>query len=143
MLQAKAASIHQVEKLTPPTDGWLKAIRMALGMPSTYPARKLGITASTFREFERGEAVGSITLKTLKRAADVMGCDVVYTLVPRAGSFDAVIKNQAHKRAESLVRPVAHSMMMEGQATNTTAERVEQLAAEFAANPNSALWEDA
>ena len=143
MLSAKTANLHEIGKLTPPTDGWIKAVRIALGMPSRFAARKLGITARTFREFEQNEAVGSISLKTLRRAADAMGCDVVYALVPRADSFDALINQQAYRRAEKLVRPVAHSMMMEGQATTATEDRLKELAAEFAATPNGALWEDA
>lgn len=142
MLGAKMAKIEDAAALTPPKDGWLKAIRTALGMPSTFAARKAGVTAHTFREFEQREAAGTITLNSLKRAADAIGCDFVYALVPRAGSLDAVINQQAQRRAEMLVRPVSHSMMMEGQATGAAREKIQELAAEFASTPNHALWEE-
>lgn len=142
MFDAKIAKFRDIRELTPPAGGWLRAIRVAVGMPSTYAARKLGITARSFREFEENEVAGTITLKTLKRAADAMGCDFVYALVPRAGSLEAMIEKQARKRAEKLVRPVTHSMMLEGQSTEADSERLEELSKQFAATPNASLWDE-
>ena len=140
MLDARVLKFDDFGKSTVPAHGWLKAIRLALAIPSRYTARKLGITARAFRQLELNEARGAISLNTLKRAADAMDCDVVYTLVPRLGSFEEILKHQAHRTAEALVGPVAHSMSMEGQSTGTTPEAVEELATEFTAMPTAALW---
>ncbi len=142
MLRSKTVKFGEIGKLTLPTGGWLKAIRVALGMPSTYAARKLGVTARGFRQFEKNEAAGTITLKSLRRAADAMDCDLVYALVPRAGSLEAMIENQARKQAEKLVRPVAHSMMLEGQSTEAASDRLDELSKQFAATPNASLWDE-
>lgn len=143
LLSAKIAAFGDLEKLAPPKGGWLKAIRLTVGMPSAYVARKLHITARTFRDFEKNEAAGTINLKTLKRAADAMDCDLVYAVVPRAGSLQAMIEKQARKRAEGVVHPVAHSMLLEGQSTAAGGERVNELSNELAADPNASLWHDA
>src|SRR5438270_14093851 len=78
------------EAPVPPT-GWLRAIRLATGMPAIYPARKLGLTQQGFDALEKSEAAGAITLKSLKRAADAMNCDLVYAVVPRGGSVRTMI----------------------------------------------------
>jgi predicted DNA-binding mobile mystery protein A len=142
MLSAKMAKLGEIENLAPPAGGWLKAIRVAIGMPSTYAARRLGITARSFREFEENEAAGTITLKTLRRAADAIDCELVYALVPRVGSLEAIIEKQAHKQAEKLVRPVAHSMRLEGQSTEAASDRIDELSKQFAATPNASLWDE-
>lgn len=143
LLSSKIAAFKRLQKVTPPSGGWLRAIRLAVGMPSSHAARKLRISASTLREFENNEATGAISLKTLKRAADAMDCDLVYFLFPRAGSLQAMIEKQAQKRAEALVRPVAHSMLLEGQSTAAARERIDELSKELAATPNASLWDDA
>jgi predicted DNA-binding mobile mystery protein A len=124
----------------PPT-GWLRAIRLATGMPAAYPARKLRLTQQGFDALEKSEAAGAISLNSLKRAADAMDCDLVYAIVPRSGSVRAMIEQQAVARARREVLPVAHSMRLESQGSKP-GPRVRELARRLAAHPSRTLWSE-
>ncbi len=123
----------------PPAGGWLRAIRLATGMPSSYPAAKLNLTRQSFAELEKNEAVGTITLKSLQRAAQAVDCDLVYALVPRSGSLQTMIVKQALAQAKNAILPVAHSMSLESQGTKI-GPKVRALAKKLAARPSRELW---
>ena len=123
-----------------PPGGWLRAIRLATGMPASYPASKLGLTQQGFDALEKSEAAGGIALKSLKRAADAMDCDLVYAVVPRGGgSVGAMIERQAVARARKQILPIAHSMRLESQGSKP-GPKVRELARKLAAHPSRALW---
>lgn len=122
-----------------PPSGWLRAIRLATGMPASYPARKLGLTQQGFDALEKSEAAGAISLKSLKRAADAMNCDLVYAVVPRSGSVRSMIQRQAVTRARREILPVAHSMRLESQGSKI-GPKVRELARRLAAHPSRTLW---
>jgi predicted DNA-binding mobile mystery protein A len=124
-----------------PPGGWLRAIRLATGMPANYPAKKLGLTQQGFDALERSEAAGTIMLKSLKRAADAMGCDLVYALIPRSGSVRTIIERQAVARARRQILPVAHSMRLESQGSKP-GPKVRELAKKLAAHPSRTLWNE-
>jgi len=122
-----------------PAGGWLRAIRLATGMPATYPARKLGLTQQGFDALEKSEALGAISLKSLKRAADAMNCDLVYAVVPRDGSLRSMIDRRAVARARREILPVAHSMRLESQGSKP-GPKIRELARKLAAHPSHSLW---
>src|SRR5258708_1905943 len=93
--------------LDPPTGGWIKGIRTALGMTAKQLGRRISVSQNAVSEAERAEVEGRITLKTLGRIADGLGCDVVYALVPR-GSLDVMVHNQSNRAAHRMVGEVAH-----------------------------------
>ncbi len=66
-----------------PRGGWLKAVREAKGMAQTELATKLGFKRQAWAQFEASEARDAISLASLRRAADVLGCDVMYFVIPR------------------------------------------------------------
>jgi predicted DNA-binding mobile mystery protein A len=59
-----------------PATGWIKAIREALGMSAVELARRLGVGVPTVTRMELSEAEDRITLSTLRRAAEAMGCEL-------------------------------------------------------------------
>ena len=81
-----------------PQSGWLRAIRDALGMTAAQLGARLGITPTSVFEMERREADGTITLKTLEKAAEALGCKLVYALVPDE-SLEATVQRHARKLA--------------------------------------------
>jgi len=101
--------------LTPPPKGWIKAIREALGMTGQQFAARMGIKPPTVIDLEKSEALGTIQLKTLSRAADALGCKLVYALVPKTPLQDTV-DARARKIALRALKRVAHSMKLEDQA---------------------------
>lgn len=105
-----------------PRGGWLRAMREALGMPAAELGRRLGVGESSVLRMEANEQAGVIGLDTLRRAADALGCDLVYALVPRRPLAE-VVQAQAREQAVARLAPVAHSMALEGQAVDDVAAR--------------------
>ncbi len=97
-----------------PQAGWLRAVRDALGMSTRDLAARLGVTSMAISKLEASERASTIGLDTLTRAADALGCDVVYALVPRVP-----LEEQVHRQAEEVARaelgPVATTMALEDQ----------------------------
>jgi predicted DNA-binding mobile mystery protein A len=108
-----------------PQKGWLRAIREAIGASAGDLARVLGTSRQLPLQFEKWEAEDRITLKSLRRVADAMDCDLVYALVPRAGSMQGLIENRARAEATQRVRDVEHTMALEDQAVGRVDEAVE------------------
>jgi len=105
-----------------PRMGWVRAVRDALGMSTRQLAARMGVAQATVVQLERSEANGTVQLATLRRAADALNCDVVYALVPRDGSLERTVQEQARRRASALVNAVDRSMELEGQAVTEPAE---------------------
>ena len=101
----------------PPGKGWLRAIRDALGMSSYQLAKRLGVNQKTVIEWEQREGKGTISLKSLKKVADALQCDVVYALVPRK-PLPAILRERASGKAAAIVGQAGHSMSLEAQQTS-------------------------
>jgi predicted DNA-binding mobile mystery protein A len=128
--------------LEPPTGGWLRSIRSALGITAKQVGRRLGVSQNAVSEAERAESEGRITLNTLRRTADALNCDVVYALVPRM-SLDMIVHNRAGQAARAIVGEVAHGMDLEDQSTNdqSRAAEVEAVRGRLIAQGSSHIWE--
>jgi len=68
-----------------PTDALLRAARQALGIPVKEIAGKMGLGRSTVNDLEVSERNGTISMRSLGRMAEAMGCKVVYGVVPVKG----------------------------------------------------------
>ncbi len=115
-----------------PQAGWIRAVRDALGMSTRDLASRLGVTSMAISKLEASERAGTIGLETLSRAADALGCDVVYVLVSRVP-----LEQHVHRQAEIVARaelgPVATTMALEDQSVDaqTTQSLVEDRIAEL------------
>jgi len=98
-----------------PRRGWLKGIRRALGMSSDSLGRRLQKTGSAVRMLEKSEAEDAITLGSLRRAAEAMGCELQYALVPARGSLRRIVADRAREVALEIVRAVESTMELENQ----------------------------
>lgn len=105
-----------------PPSGWIKAIREALGMSAAYLAKRLGVVQSSVHRLEMSEAEDTITLGSLRRAAEALGCELQYALVPKQ-AIAQTLEDQANKVARERMAAVVHTMALEAQATS--AENVE------------------
>jgi predicted DNA-binding mobile mystery protein A len=102
------------QKLARPNQGWIRAIRQALGMTAEQLGRRLGVTQATLSGLEASEINGSIRLATLRKAAEAMNCTLVYALVPNT-SLEEIVQEQARKVAAEQLQPVEHTMLLENQ----------------------------
>ena len=104
-------------------------------------SRRIGFQdPASVKELERNERAGSITLDTLKRAAEALDADLVYAIVPRKNLRDTVAA-RAREVARQRIAPVAKSMALEEQAlTKVQIDRqVDELARELERKPEM-LW---
>lgn len=98
-----------------PPKGWVRAVRNALGMTTQQLARRMGVSQSRIPELEQAEVAGNITLKSLERAAQALGCRVVYVIVPERPLAE-IVRTRAELIAERQFASVAHTMRLEDQA---------------------------
>jgi predicted DNA-binding mobile mystery protein A len=123
-----------------PSTGWVKALRQSLGLSATAFGRRLKVTQQSADELENGERAGTITLASLRRAANVLDADLVYALVPRK-KLRETIAARARQLAKERIGPIAHSMRLEAQGLSDKelAEQVEELARDLERRPRE-LW---
>jgi predicted DNA-binding mobile mystery protein A len=126
LLDSRFDDWQQLRGFPRPPLGWVRAIRQALGMSAAALAMRLGTTAGAVTRLEQSEASDRIRLDTLRRAADALGCDLVYLLVPRR-PLTATVRDRARELAHMQVASVEQTMRLEDQATGKAKEMEDQL----------------
>ena len=114
-LNAKMQVFASVRKVASPPTGWIKAVRHALGMSLEQLGSKLSITKQSTQALEEREKDGSITIKSLREAANALDMQLVYGLVPKDGSLDALIDRKARELAKQIVMRTSNTMKLEDQ----------------------------
>lgn len=102
-----------------PAKGWLRAIREAIGMTARQYASRLGVASQSMEDLEKSEAAGTITINSLRRAAEALDCRLVYAVIPREGSLEQMVARQAREIALSALKRVNQTMLLEDQALTT------------------------
>ena len=84
--------------------GWLRGVRQAVGLPVAEMARRMKVGESEVFRLEVAEVEDSITLKKLRAGAEALGCELVYAVVPLAGTLEdlaaEVERDRLRKAAE-------------------------------------------
>lgn len=127
-----------------PAAGWIKAIREALGMSAVELARRLGVGVPTVTRMELSEAEDRITLSTLRRAAEAMGCELQYALVPQQSLADT-LESRALTLARQQMAAVSHTMALEAQSISREAVEAQTraLAETLLKGSRRSLWREA
>ena len=126
-----------------PAKGWLRAVRESLGMSGKQFAQRLGVSAPWITTLEKKELTCSVTIKTMRQAAESLDCVFVYALVPRDSLADTV-RRRAEILAKKRLASVSHSMLLEAQQLSDS-EQKKAIEAEVDAlirNMPKELWED-
>ncbi len=142
-LDNRFAALRPLAASPNPPKGWLRAIRNALGMTTAQFARRLGVSQPRIIELEQSEASGTVTLHTLQRAAEALGCRLVYALVPERPLAE-IVGDRAKLVAERQSATVEHTMRLEDQAVqgkNARAGLRRQLIDELMRRP-ARLWDE-
>ncbi len=126
---------------TIPKNGWIKAIREALGMTTTQLGERMNVAASNITILENREMTKTTSLETMDRAATAMGCKFVYALIPDS-TLEVVVQMQARKSAKALIQEIHHHMKLEKQKVNPEVEKdqINELAEEIITKMDSRLW---
>ena len=122
-LDRKLRDLRPLAEVIVPERGWLHSIRTALGMSLRQLGERLELTAQSVREIEDREANGSITLRSLRQAANALDLELVYVLLPREDSLGETVEKRAEQMARSIVSRTSASMELEAQ--EVSSERIE------------------
>ena len=139
------ATLKQFSKLASvnrPLKGWIRAIRDALGMNIRQFADRFGVSKSRIYRLEQDEITGSLTLKTMNRAADELDCIFVYGFVPRTSLKDT-IRKQAKSLAGKRMQKLIQTMELEDQGLSSKENKkvFENIVEEIINSSPKSLWE--
>ncbi len=123
-----------------PKNGWIKTIRQALSMPLAFVANKLNISEQSVNELENNEAIETISLKSLRRLAEAIDCELHYAIIPRERSLQKIIKKRAEFKARLIIKEVNKTMELEDQKIENSENSVKLLTKDFTENLNKNLW---
>lgn len=141
-LDNKIKSLQPLRDLQPVT-GWVTLVRKTLNMSLRQLGNKLSITPQSMRNIEKREIQGTVTIRTLKDAAEALDMVFVYGFIPKDGSVDKLIERKAYEKAEKIVIRTSTTMKLEDQ--ENSKERIQQAIAELAEELRrempKALWD--
>ena len=134
------AAVHLPSR---PRIGWIASVRQALGMSKTQLAKRVDITRPSLDELESNELKETITLASMRKIADALGCDVQYIIVPRK-PLEQMIAERALKKASTKLGRVNQSQALEASALDAASlsGTVVDLAKEYEVNRPADLWND-
>lgn len=142
-LETTLENLSCMRRVKRPTKGWLRAVRKALGMSGKQFARRLSVSPPRVTALEKDELSGSVSIKTMRQAAEALDCVFVYGIIPRESLME-IIRKRARNLAGKRLARVSHSMLLEAQQL-TDAEQKKMLDAEVEELIRSMpkeLWED-
>jgi len=128
---------------TRPNEGWLKTVRVALGMSGPQLAKRLGISKARVWKVEQEEPAGSLTIKTMETMAEAMDCQFVYAVVPKE-NVEVIIRQRAIDKARSQVLAASTHMALEDQSlSNRLIDiEIERIASELLQKLPSDFWNE-
>jgi predicted DNA-binding mobile mystery protein A len=142
-LDKRFTGLRRLAQSPRPPKGWLRAIRDALGMTTAQFARRLGVSQPRIIELEQSEVSGSVTLNTLQRAAEALGCRLVYALIPEKPLAETV-RERAELIAERQLKAVEQTMRLEDQSVKgaTAAKNLRRQFVEELLRRPARLWDE-
>ena len=132
-----------VRGVSRPPRGWICAIREAMGMTTGQFAKRMRVHQPQVIEIEKGEASGRITVHSLERAAEALGCRLVYVLIPEK-PLGETLRQQAQRMAEKQMAAVEQTMLLEAQSVTNKhlREEAKQRLVDQLLQKPSRLWRD-
>jgi predicted DNA-binding mobile mystery protein A len=129
--------------MNPPKGGWVKAVRLAIGMSGRQFAARLGVAQPTAHEFENSEVKGTATLSTLRRAAAALNCTLVYAIVPNE-KLAKMVRERALNTARERMARVHNTMALENQESSVSSveKQIARLADEILDKEPLAIWNE-
>ncbi|MGE0568450.1 MAG: mobile mystery protein A [Bacteroidia bacterium] len=101
-----------------PKKGWVNSVRTTIGMTLQQLANRMKVSPQNVGELEKREANGSITINTLKDAANALEMKLIYGFIPKDESLEKMIEKKARKIAFEIVNRTSTSMRLEDQENN-------------------------
>jgi predicted DNA-binding mobile mystery protein A len=142
-LDKRLNDLRPLTKAARPSRGWIRAVREALGMTTAQLAKRMDVRQPRIVELEKAEASGNITMHSLERAAEALGCRVVYALVPHK-PLTTTLEDRALQVAERQLSSVEQTMRLEAQGVDDQEQRkrtLKRLADDLLRRP-ARLWDE-
>ena len=127
-LDDKIKAYDGLKNVSPPSNGWVKVIRNAIGMSMLQLGNRMSITKQSIQDIERREKKGSVTINALREVANSMDMQLVYGFVPKDGSLALLIDRKAKELATQIVMRTSNTMKLEDQ--ENSKERIEKAISE-------------
>ena len=128
-----------------PPSGWIKAVRVSLGLTIRQLADIVGVTHGSINQIEKREPLKRVSLASLEMVADAMDCKLVYAIIPKESSstLEQIVYNHALKAAEEIITQVDHTMKLESQGTSSKQLKTEikRIAKELMDSGDPLIWE--
>jgi len=142
-LDKKIRQLPDLSIMQRPHKGWIKAARQALGMSALQLAKRLGVSQPRISVLERAEYEETVTLASLRKAAEALDCALVYSFIPKK-SFENILMSRATQKAQRLIKKVDHTMALENQNEDHTflKEEIESLARKLIEEQGSRIWDE-
>ena len=140
-LDDRFRELAPIGQYVPPTRGWVRAIREALGLTTAQLAQRLNVKQPSIVAVEQSEEKGTIELATLRRVAEGLDCRLVYALVPNK-PLDRIVRERARVFLQKRQAAVEHSMLLEDQKVERSEQNMEALIDEIVRETNPRLFWD-
>lgn len=122
-----------------PASGWIMTIRSALGMSQKVLADRMKVAKQRVSQIEAREVAGETTLAQMQDAADALGCEFVYVLIPKV-PLEETVTRRASAIARRELAAVERTMQLEDQETPITDKRVQDYVTRYVTERD--LWAD-
>ena len=142
-LEESLNKLKDMKHSLPPRKGWIRAIRDALGMKGRQLGKRLNVSKQRIEELEKYELSGSVTIKTMRKAAEALDCIFVYGVIPKK-SLEQTIKNHAKHIVKKKMAMSNQTMLLENQqlSRNETAKMIISQIEDLANTLPKSLWDD-
>lgn len=126
-----------------PNRGWIFYIRNALSVSTGNLAKLMGIKQPSVVAMEQREVDKTITLETLEKAANAVGCDLFYAFVPK-DSFEKFIDSKRKELVNRVINETNLTMSLEeqGLSKKDLSEQKDLLMDDVRLKPLKQLWRD-
>lgn len=126
-----------------PSEGWINLIRTTLQMSLQQLGKRLSVTPQNIKRMEAGEKEGTITLNSLRQAAEALNMKVVYAFMPLDGSLEKTIELRARELATKVVMRTSTTMKLEDQENSKTRlkEAIDEMTVELKKEMSKKLWD--
>ena len=112
--------------------GYIREIRDCLGITSTQLASMLKVSQPAVAGLEKSEIEGTISLNTLRKVAQALDCQLVFSLVPNS-SLEQNLASRAKK--------VATRILKKRTAGKNDGKQIDELATQLMRDLDKRLWE--
>ena len=142
-LDKRLSSFKKMQSNPVPSMGWINNIRVSLNMSLEQLGHKLGMSKQGVKKIEEREALGNVTINSLKEVAEALDMTFVYGFAPKDENLQQLLDKKAKTLAEKIVRRTNKHMVLEdqGNSDQTINDAIVDLKNELKREMHKSLWD--